>query len=274
MMLCGWVQEQITMKFRIHTKLINRGLTLLLLSLVLVATLFILQLFLYHEKHNSISTHNINTIWPYLNTNYDRAEDLKSGDSLRPATLSQHHKFSDLKYNQLKMYHSKGLTLRRQFDCQQLFENSSSEQNKVVEFHTQNQNTYPVIANDIATAFTSDCEAFKTIRQYRTDRGSFIEGEFPLAYVILVHKDFEHVERLLRTIYMPQHSICIHVDDKAPDSLKEAVASLASCFTNVILASKPQGIVYAHVSRLLADVICMSDLLKKDKSWRTGLQHL
>ncbi|CAG5121623.1 unnamed protein product [Candidula unifasciata] len=99
-------------------------------------------------------------------------------------------------------------------------------------------------------------------------RGDDVERQFPLAYVILVHKDFEHLERLLRTIYMPQHSICIHVDNKVPDSLKQAVSSLVRCFPNVVLASKPQDIIYAHMSRLLADVVCMQDLVHKDRSWR------
>ena len=38
------------------------------------------------------------------------------------------------------------------------------------------------------------------------------EEAFPIAYSLLMHKEVEQAERLLRAIYRPQNSYCIHID--------------------------------------------------------------
>lgn len=63
-------------------------------------------------------------------------------------------------------------------------------------------------------AMTTDCENFRRRRGYVLSGMSREEEEFPLAYSILMYKDIEQMERLLRTIYTPQNAYCIHVDRK------------------------------------------------------------
>ncbi|KAG7242394.1 hypothetical protein INR49_023482 [Caranx melampygus] len=56
------------------------------------------------------------------------------------------------------------------------------------------------------------------------------EEDYPLAFIIVVHKELELFVRLLRAIYMPQNVYCIHVDAKAPLEYQRAVQKLVSCF--------------------------------------------
>ncbi|XP_055505470.1 N-acetyllactosaminide beta-1,6-N-acetylglucosaminyl-transferase-like, partial [Leucoraja erinacea] len=97
------------------------------------------------------------------------------------------------------------------------------------------------------------------------------EEEFPLAYILVVHKNLQTLEWLLRAIYMPQNIYCIHVDKKAPAAFRRAVGDLASCFHNVFLASRAESVVYGGFSRLQADLNCMQDLVLSKVPWRYAL---
>ncbi len=76
------------------------------------------------------------------------------------------------------------------------------------------------------------------------------------------------VERLLRSIYQPQHVYCIHPDSKSPPSYQSSIRKLASCFDNVFIVSKIEKVQYAGYTRLQADINCMSDLLKHPVKWK------
>ncbi|XP_029357119.1 beta-1,3-galactosyl-O-glycosyl-glycoprotein beta-1,6-N-acetylglucosaminyltransferase 7 isoform X2 [Echeneis naucrates] len=94
------------------------------------------------------------------------------------------------------------------------------------------------------------------------------EEEYPLAFIVTVHKELEVFVRLLRAIYMPQNVYCIHVDAKAPWEYQKAVRKLVSCFENIFLASHSENVTYAGFSRLQADLNCMEDLVKSKIGWK------
>ncbi|XP_069586771.1 N-acetyllactosaminide beta-1,6-N-acetylglucosaminyl-transferase-like [Ranitomeya imitator] len=94
------------------------------------------------------------------------------------------------------------------------------------------------------------------------------EAGFPLAYIIVLHKEFDTFERLFRAIYMPQNIYCIHVDEKSSADYLQAVDNFINCFPNAFLASKMEPVVYAGISRLQADLNCMKDLLKSEVQWK------
>ncbi|KAM5298314.1 N-acetyllactosaminide beta-1,6-N-acetylglucosaminyl-transferase-like [Ctenodactylus gundi] len=94
------------------------------------------------------------------------------------------------------------------------------------------------------------------------------ESQFPLAYVMVLHKDFDTFERLFRAIYMPQNVYCVHVDQKATDAFKAAVGRLLGCFPNAFLASRTEPVVYAGISRLQADLHCLKDLVASEVPWK------
>lgn len=94
------------------------------------------------------------------------------------------------------------------------------------------------------------------------------EAVFPLAYVMVIHKDFDTFERLFRAIDMPQNVSCVHVDEKAALAFKDAAGRLLRCFPNAFPASKREFVVYAGISRLQADVNCIKDLAASEVPWR------
>lgn len=94
------------------------------------------------------------------------------------------------------------------------------------------------------------------------------EENYPLAFIVTVHKELELFVRLLRAIYMPQNVYCIHVDAKAPWEYQAAVRKLVSCFENTFLSSRSETMTYAGFSRLQADLNCMKDLAKSKTGWK------
>ncbi|KAM7422967.1 hypothetical protein PAMA_010821 [Pampus argenteus] len=97
---------------------------------------------------------------------------------------------------------------------------------------------------------------------------SLEEEDYPIAFIVTVHKELELFMRLLRAIYMPQNVYCIHVDAKAPWEYQAAVRKLVSCFENTFLSSRSETVTYAGFSRLQADLNCMKDLAKSKIGWR------
>ncbi|XP_077429002.1 putative beta-1,3-galactosyl-O-glycosyl-glycoprotein beta-1,6-N-acetylglucosaminyltransferase 7 isoform X2 [Vanacampus margaritifer] len=94
------------------------------------------------------------------------------------------------------------------------------------------------------------------------------EADYPLAFILTVHKELELLVRLLRAIYAPQNVYCLHVDAKAPREYRAAVQNLVGCFPNVFLSSRSETVTYAGFSRLKADLNCMSDLAASKVGWR------
>lgn len=94
------------------------------------------------------------------------------------------------------------------------------------------------------------------------------EEDFPLAFIITIHKDLQAFVRLLRAIYTPQNVYCVHVDAKASADYKTSVRNLVRCFPNVFLASVSERVTYAGFSRLKADINCMKDLSRSRVKWR------
>ncbi|KAM4028901.1 N-acetyllactosaminide beta-1,6-N-acetylglucosaminyl-transferase-like [Anomaloglossus baeobatrachus] len=111
-------------------------------------------------------------------------------------------------------------------------------------------------------------EEYLVHNHYITAPLSAEEADFPLAYVIILHKEFDTFERLFRAIYMPQNIYCIHVDAKSSADYLQAVDDFVNCFPNAFLASKMEPVVYAGISRLQADLNCMKDLLKSEVQWK------
>jgi hypothetical protein len=112
------------------------------------------------------------------------------------------------------------------------------------------------------------CNTFKLQLGYRTSLMEGDDPDFPIAFNILTHQSLAQVERLLRAIYRPHNSYCIHVDAKANETFQRALRAVVSCFDNVFIASKLEAIVYAGYSRLQADINCMKDHLTSPIKWR------
>ena len=121
--------------------------------------------------------------------------------------------------------------------------------------------------DDVFTEITKDCAVFTRKRGYFMQPSSSLEEDFPVAFSILFHHHLDTVERLLRAIYRPHNLYCLHLDGKSSHEIYLAALSLTKCLPNVFL-TKREKVVYEGYSRLQADINCMSDVLKKNHSWK------
>ncbi|XP_063115935.1 N-acetyllactosaminide beta-1,6-N-acetylglucosaminyl-transferase isoform X1 [Cavia porcellus] len=117
-------------------------------------------------------------------------------------------------------------------------------------------------------ARTLPCRDYLPRAHYITRPLSVEEAAFPLAYVMVLHKDFDTFERLFRAVYMPHNVYCVHVDAKADPEFHSAVQLLLSCFPNAFLASRMVPVVYGGISRLQADLNCLRDLEASEVPWK------
>ena len=106
------------------------------------------------------------------------------------------------------------------------------------------------------------------LRDYFSDNLyiSELERTFPLAFTFIVYDSPQQVLRLLRLLYRPQNSYCIHYDLKS--KYKAFFRAIADCLDNVIVPSKIVNVVWGHYSILAAQMNCLTDLLQM-RRWST-----
>ncbi len=149
--------------------------------------------------------------------------------------------------------------------CKGLFE--GEVETVILASFYQLQHAKVVSPDEKIMGLTTDCESFRTQRQYITAPLNDEEADFPIAYSIMVHKDVEQIERLLRAIYRPQNYYCIHVDATSPPTMYQSVKTIASCFDNVFMASERVDVKWGKMSLLQSELVCLKDLLQY-KTWK------
>ncbi|XP_064642575.1 beta-1,3-galactosyl-O-glycosyl-glycoprotein beta-1,6-N-acetylglucosaminyltransferase-like [Lineus longissimus] len=150
--------------------------------------------------------------------------------------------------------------------CRGVIQNNQIDVKNALEYMSRSKWEYiPTQMFEHLTNIT-ECERFKAARRYFAKPLSEKEAKFPLAYSIVVFKDVEQVERLLRAIYMPQNYYCIHVDKKSPKEIHTSLTKIADCFSNVFITSKLEDVRWGEQTMLQADINCMKDLLQY-KNW-------
>ena len=129
------------------------------------------------------------------------------------------------------------------------------------------ENNVGVLDTDFYLKATKDCHNFIGSRGYITSSLSAEEANFSIAYSILAFKHIEMFERLLRSIYRPEHFMCVHIDIKADSHYFKAVEGIVNCFPNVFLAPKRVDVRWGQFSVLEPELICM-EALWAHKSWK------
>ncbi|KAM9735072.1 beta-1,3-galactosyl-O-glycosyl-glycoprotein beta-1,6-N-acetylglucosaminyltransferase 4-like [Menidia menidia] len=150
-------------------------------------------------------------------------------------------------------------------DCSAIYDMDPVEVGKSLIIRRKKEMEYP---DESLTNLTKGCASFLDIRRYDDACVSEEERDFPLAYSLVVHKNAWMVERLIRATYSPNNIYCIHYDQKSSPEFAAAMEGLAGCVPNVFIASKRESVVYASISRLRADLNCLSDLLASAVNWR------
>ncbi len=115
---------------------------------------------------------------------------------------------------------------------------------------------------------TQDCETFVFRRGYITSSLTAEEEAYPLAYSIVMYKDVEQAERLLRVLYRPQNYYCFHVDRKSPPAVHAAINAISRCFPNVFVVARSVSVAWGTFSVVQAELLCMKALLKKSDKWK------
>lgn len=154
---------------------------------------------------------------------------------------------------------------RYNINCEEIYEMDPMEVGKSLILRRR---PLPQESDGSLVKLTSDCRTFVTSRGYDGRCVSDVEEDFPLAYSMVVHKYAWMVERLIRAIYSPNNVYCIHYDMKSSSQFIAAVEGLARCLPNVFIASKLVVVNYAGISRLKADLNCLSDLLMSEVKWK------
>lgn len=156
-------------------------------------------------------------------------------------------------------------TLQYDVNCTAIYELEPVEVGRSLEL----RHRLSVEVEDSSTvSLTSVCESFIHSRGYDNVRVRDAERTFPLAYSLVVHKNAPMVERILRAIYAPQNVYCIHYDQKSSPAFIRSIQNVARCLPNVFISSQLESVEYAHITRLRADLHCLSDLLLSHTPWR------
>ena len=127
---------------------------------------------------------------------------------------------------------------------------------------------FDVLGPDFYTKATRNCSHFIKSRGYIMSSLSAEEASFSIAYSIVAYNDLEMLERLLRSVYRPEHVFCIHIDIKSPEDYFQAVTGIANCFPNVFLALKRIDVQWGKFSVLEPDLVCMDALWEYKKKWK------
>lgn len=182
--------------------------------------------------------------------------------------------FSDTKHTILDVYQNPMAFKQKtppprkiiDIDCRRLIEYDKVEMDKAKTFMTLNLPKRLTVEEFINK--TKDCVQFRQEMHYDIFPITDEERDFPIAFSILTFKDVNQTERLLRAIYRPHNFYCIHVDHSSSQAIHNAMRGICDCLENVFIVSKTEDVIYNHVSRLQADLNCMTDLLKISKRWR------
>lgn len=151
-------------------------------------------------------------------------------------------------------------------DCAALFRDDRIELRWARKF--QNAHAKKVVVPTKFIHQASDCTQFVAERHYATRPVNREEAEFPVAFSILMFKDVEQFERLLRAVYRPQNFYCVHVDNKSSGDIQTAVKMIARCFENIFVLQRSFDVRWGTFSVLEPELECMKRLLRRSKKWR------
>ena len=75
--------------------------------------------------------------------------------------------------------------------------------------------------------------------------------------------DGRQLELLLRQIYRPHNSYCLHIDPRSDEVFKTSARNIINCYDqrfqrkNMFLLENPINVTWSHISMLEADLLCI-----------------
>ena len=145
----------------------------------------------------------------------------------------------------------------KQYNCGEIFANNKTELGRALKYRRDTSLRDELYYKTV----TKNCTQYIIDQGYITEPLNEEEERFTLAFSILMYRDVEQVERLLRVVYRPQNYYCIHVDSKSEKDIYNRMEYIASCFTNVFMCSVRFKVEWGAFSVLQPEVQCMKQLL-------------
>ena len=143
-------------------------------------------------------------------------------------------------------------------DCRKLMAGDKAERRKIRAASKVWKNA---LTHAMFLKQTKDC--FWLVRMFRNNLyNTALEQSFPVAFTFVVNSSPQQVFRLLKLLYRPQNTFCIHYDVKTPPSIRQTFDNLAKCFSNIMIASKLEDVIWGYNTIMEAQMNCLRDLHK------------
>ena len=120
---------------------------------------------------------------------------------------------------------------------------------------------------NISLTFNGCPEIYSYINRTFSERHESIQNR-PIAYSIVLNKPLDQSFQLLRAIYNPSNTYCLHVHASATKRYFATINKLAKCFQNILISPKRFRILHATIDRVEAHLSCFRTLLNSTISWR------
>ena len=153
-----------------------------------------------------------------------------------------------------------------QVNCTKIFAGDVTETNKGRKVRDSTYKPAYSTQDLLQLLSTKDgCRSYLTSQRFIDQALNDKEAEFPIAFSLVIYRDYHQFERLLRAIYRPQNFYCIHVDAKVQPWYRELVTRLANCFPSnrVFVPEKRFDVRWAHITVLQTEVLCAQELWRK-----------
>ena len=153
-------------------------------------------------------------------------------------------------------------------DCKKLMAGDKTEARRIQAASKQWKNS---LSDTVFLKQTQDCDQ---LRQTFNNNlyNSILERDFPLAFTFVVNSSPQQVFRLLKLLYRPQNAFCIHYDVKTPPSIRQVFDNIAKCFSNVMIATKLEDVVWGYYTIMEAEMNCLRDLHRYRESQSAELK--
>ncbi|KAI1706589.1 core-2/I-Branching enzyme domain-containing protein [Ditylenchus destructor] len=112
------------------------------------------------------------------------------------------------------------------------------------------------------------CQAIREKLEFPSAPLSDEEGNYSLAYGLLVYKSSMQVYLLLSAIYQPQNAYCIAVDSKASTQFKKDMELLSDCFENILVMPTTSDVEWCEFSVARGVLSCLRYLSEIKHDWK------
>ena len=142
-------------------------------------------------------------------------------------------------------------------NCSKIFSGDKEEIKKVLAQSAKWEN---VLTDKELLKRTENCS---WVRKYFKDNLYItkLERAFPIAFSFIVYNSPQQVMRLLKFLYRPHNTYCIHPDRKSDSTFSSILINTAKCLDNVHIASKRESVYWGHFSLMESQMNCLSDLV-------------